>query len=279
MKKRFLIAALSVTMALSSFGRANAATTVDVHYNDWDMPVTGYLKDGTTYVPIRQFFQLLGGSWVSWNQAELSANVHGKANAAFYLGSRTAWINSVKHQLPGRSYSQNGTFYAPLRGIAEALDCDITYDSTLQRVTLQTEDYSKNNQSVSSSTSSTYNDSVYWLSRIIEAESGAEPYRGKLAVGNVILNRVESPDFPNSIYSVIFDRKNGVQFTPAANGTIYNSPSAESIQAAKECLSGTNVVGNCMYFFNPATATKASWIIQNCKYYTTIGGHDFYLAP
>jgi len=277
MKKQFLIAALSVTMALSSFTRIHAATPVDVHYNDWDMPMTGYLQNGTTYVPIRQFFQLLGGSWVTWNASELSANVRGKANAAFYLGSRTAWIDGTRHQLPAHSYSQNGTFFVPIRGIAEALNCDISYDKTKQRVSLLTDDYSKNNPS--SSTSSADHDSVYWLSRIIQAESGAEPYRGKLAVGNVILNRVKSADFPNTIYGVIFDRKNGVQFTPVANGTIYNTPSAESIRAAEECLAGTRVVGNCLYFFNPKTATKASWIIQNCKYYTSIGDHDFYLAP
>ena len=275
MKKRILTAALTVALSLTTVCSAKAATTIDVHYNDWDMPITGYLKDGTTYVPIRQFFQLLGGSWVTWNSAELSANVRGNANAAFYLGSRTAWIDSEKHQLPGRSYSQDGTFYVPLRGIAEALDCGISYNSSLQRVTLTTQ----STGSQETTGSSAYKDSVYWLARIIQAESGAEPYRGKLAVGNVILNRVASTDFPNSIYGVIFDRKNGVQFTPVANGTIYNTPSAESIRAAEECLAGTRVVGNCLYFFNPKTATKASWIVQNCRYYTSIGDHDFYLAP
>ena len=275
MKKRILTAALTVALSLTTVCSAKAATTIDVHYNNWDMPITGYLKDGTTYVPIRQFFQLLGGSWVTWNSAELSANVRGNANAAFYLGSRIAWIDSEKHQLPGRSYSQDGTFYVPLRGIAEALDCGISYNSSLQRVTLTT----KGSSSQNTADSSAYKDSVYWLARIIQAESGAEPYRGKLAVGNVILNRVASTDFPNSIYGVIFDRKNGVQFTPVANGTIYNTPSAESIRAAEECLAGTRVVGNCLYFFNPKTATKASWIVQNCRYYTSIGDHDFYLAP
>lgn len=275
MKKRILTAALTIALSLTTVCSAKAATTIDVHYNNWDMPITGYLKDGTTYVPIRQFFQLLGGSWVTWNSAELSANVRGNANAAFYLGSRTAWIDSEKHQLPGRSYSQDGTFYVPLRGIAEALDCGISYNSSLQRVTLTT----KSSSSQNTADSSAYKDSVYWLARIIQAESGAEPYRGKLAVGNVILNRVASTDFPNSIYGVIFDRKNGVQFTPVANGTIYNTPSAESIRAAEECLAGTRVVGNCLYFFNPKTATKASWIVQNCRYYTSIGDHDFYLAP
>ena len=275
MKKRILTAALTIALSLTTVCSAKAATTVDVHYNNWDMPITGYLKDGTTYVPIRQFFQLLGGSWVTWNSAELSANVRGNANAAFYLGSRTAWIDSEKHQLPGRSYSQDGTFYVPLRGIAEALDCGVSYNSALQRVTLTTQ----STGSQETTGSSAYKDSVYWLARIIQAESGAEPYRGKLAVGNVILNRVASTDFPNSIYGVIFDRKNGVQFTPVANGTIYNTPSAESIRAAEECLAGTRVVGNCLYFFNPKTATKASWIVQNCRYYTSIGDHDFYLAP
>ena len=275
MKKRILTAALTVALSLTTVCSAKAATTIDVHYNDWDMPITGYLKDGTTYVPIRQFFQLLGGSWVTWNSAELSANVRGNANAAFYLGSRTAWIDSEKHQLPGRSYSQDGTFYVPLRGIAEALDCGVSYNSALQRVPLTTQ----STGSQETTGSSAYKDSVYWLARIIQAESGAEPYRGKLAVGNVILNRVASTDFPNSIYGVIFDRKNGVQFTPVANGTIYNTPSAESIRAAEECLAGTRVVGNCLYFFNPKTATKASWIVQNSRYYTSIGDHDFYLAP
>ena len=272
MKKRILTAALTVALSLTTVCSAKAATTIDVHYNNWDMPITGYLKDGTTYVPIRQFFQLLGGSWVTWNSAELSANVRGNANAAFYLGSRTAWIDSEKHQLPGRSYSQDGIFYVPLRGIAEALDCGISYNSALQRVTLTTQ----NSGSQETTGSSSYKDSVYWLARIIQAESGAEPYRGKLAVGNVILNRVASTDFPNSIYGVIFDRKNGVQFTPVANGTIYNTPSAESILAAEACLGGTKVVGNCLYFFNPKTATKASWIIQNRAFYASIGNHDFY---
>ena len=59
MKKRILTAALTIALSLTTVCSAKAATTIDVHYNDWDMPITGYLKDGTTYVPIRQFFQLL----------------------------------------------------------------------------------------------------------------------------------------------------------------------------------------------------------------------------
>ena len=115
-----------------------------------------------------------------------------------------------------------------------------------------------------------------WLSRIIHAESRGEPIDGKIAVGNVILNRVKSHEFPNTIYNVIFDRKPSVQFEPIINGSIYNSPGKDSIKAAKHALSGTDVAGKSLYFFNPKIATS-SWISKNRPYFKTIHNHDFYL--
>ncbi|MCR1897637.1 cell wall hydrolase [Irregularibacter muris] len=117
---------------------------------------------------------------------------------------------------------------------------------------------------------------IYWLARIIQAEAGAEPYKGKVAVGNVIINRVNSKDFPNTVYNVIFEYyKNIPQFSPVADGTIYNNPSQESIQAAKEAIGGARPVGNSTYFFNPSKAA-GSWIVNNKAYVTRIGGHVFY---
>lgn len=117
---------------------------------------------------------------------------------------------------------------------------------------------------------------VYWLARIIEAEAGAESYQGKVAVGNVILNRVNSKDFPNTVYNVIFEYYGNIpQFSPVADGTIYNSPTQESINAAKDALSGSRPVGNSTYFFNPNKAAGA-WIVKNKSYVSRIGGHVFY---
>jgi len=121
-----------------------------------------------------------------------------------------------------------------------------------------------------------YNDAVYWLSRIIEAEAAGESLKGKVAVGEVILNRVRSDEFPDTIWKVIFDTKFGIQFEPVANGTIYNTPSAESIKAAKMALDGSNYVGDCLYFLNPRIA-ESNWISKNRVHYTTIGNHEFYL--
>ena len=132
-----------------------------------------------------------------------------------------------------------------------------------------------NTQNSSSTTHLINDDSVYWLSRIIEAEAGGEPFKGKVAVGEVILNRVESNEFPNTIWGVIFDDKFGIQFEPVANGTIYNTPSSESIEAAKVALSGSNYIGDCLYFLNPKIASS-NWIVKNRKFYTTIAKHDFY---
>lgn len=117
---------------------------------------------------------------------------------------------------------------------------------------------------------------IYWLARIIEAEAGGEPYEGKVAVGNVILNRVNSKEFPNTIYNVIFEYYGSIpQFSPVADGTIYNTPSEESVNAAKDALNGVRPVGNSTYFFNPNKAA-GSWIVKNKNYVSTIGGHVFY---
>lgn len=119
-------------------------------------------------------------------------------------------------------------------------------------------------------------DDLYWLSRIIHAESQGEPYEGKVAVGNVILNRVKSSDFPNTVYGVVFDKQFGyTQFSPVIDGSIYNTPNADSINAAKAVLNGERPVGDALYFLNPRKATNF-WIVQNRKIFTTIGDHDFY---
>ncbi|MGF7056638.1 cell wall hydrolase [Brassicibacter mesophilus] len=117
---------------------------------------------------------------------------------------------------------------------------------------------------------------IYWLSRIIEAEAGAEPYNGKVSVGNVILNRVISSDFPNTVKEVIFEDYKGIpQFSPVAEGTIYNTPSQASVNAANDALNGVRPVGSATYFFNPDKA-EGKWIVNNKAYVMRIGNHVFY---
>ena len=102
-----------------------------------------------------------------------------------------------------------------------------------------------------------------------------EALLGQIAVGDVILNRVKSPLFPGTIYSVIFDKKYGVQFSPTQDGRIYSTPTYTATLAAKICLEGISLSDDAMYFLNPRTA-QSNWIVKNKRYVYTIGNHDFY---
>ena len=96
-------------------------------------------------------------------------------------------------------------------------------------------------------------------------------------MGNVVLNRTEHPDFPDTIYGVIFDQQYGVyQFQPVADGTIYAQPADSAVLAAKLVLEGARTAGESLYFFAPALSA-GEWIVNSRTYYTTIGGHQFYL--
>ena len=125
-------------------------------------------------------------------------------------------------------------------------------------------------------TSQQIRDDIFWLARIIHAESQGESYTGQVAVGNVIMNRLRSSSFPSTIYGVIFEYTNGIpQFSPVQDGTIYNTPSAASMKAAEEAYWGAKPVGGALYFFNPKKAA-GTWIVRNKQYVTTIGNHAFY---
>ncbi|HIY73228.1 cell wall hydrolase [Intestinimonas butyriciproducens] len=163
--------------------------------------------------------------------------------------------------------AQNGRVLVPVRTIAQAMGGWVSWSQESGVV----EVYSGESAIISGE--SYYNsDSLYWLSRIISAESGNQSLDGKLAVGTVIMNRVESPLFPNTIYDVIFAPN---QFSPASNGSINREPNAESVVAAKLILEGVRVGGSSLYFVNPST-TPNSWAERNRTYVTTIGAHAFF---
>ncbi len=120
------------------------------------------------------------------------------------------------------------------------------------------------------------NQELYWLARLVEAEAGSQPFEGKVAVANVVLNRLKSNWFPDSVKGVIFQYVNGVpQFSPVANGSIYREPTKDSIKAAKEALKGRLVISNkVLYFYNPVLVGSNNWI-RTRDIEKRIGGHVF----
>ncbi len=95
------------------------------------------------------------------------------------------------------------------------------------------------------------------MARLIQAEAASEPYKAKLAVGAVVLNRVNSSLFPNSITMVINQVTNGTyQFTPVLNGSINRPAGAEAARAAQEALSGADPTGGALFFFSSGVTDK-----------------------
>lgn len=108
------------------------------------------------------------------------------------------------------------------------------------------------------------------LARLVEAEAKGEPYAGKVAVATVVLNRVDSPLFPNSIYDVIYEKG---QFTPVTNGQINQPASNESKKAVEEALAFRGQGNGSLYFYNPKK-TNNSWL-RSKPVTVTIGNHVF----
>lgn len=225
------------------------------------------MVSGTTYVSIRTLAGILApDARVSWRGGAAWVEGDGLSLCA-RPGDVYLTVNDRVLYIPHGVRMANGSVLVPVRVIAEALDGKVDW-SRHEGVTLTVGDGVPDPAPYTA-------DDLYWMSRIISAESGGESLSGKLAVGTVVLNRVASPEFPNSIYGVIFDREWGVQFTPTANGMIYKDPTAESVLAAKMVLDGARAAGESLYFLAPSL-TNNHWIMENREYVTTIGTHWFY---
>lgn len=267
--KRILTAGV-LTGALT-VGSAEALT---VKVDGKDLTAGSYLENGTTYVPLRPLARSLGQVEVWWDG--VSAQVGG---SGLSLSARPGdtWLSANGRLLaaPGGVRLEDGATMVPVRALAEAMGAEVAWDGATQTVELTSRQVSGSGPAPDVQAPAYTEEDLYWLSRIISAESQGEPLEGKLAVGTVVLNRVASPEFPNTIYGVIFDRKWGVQFTPVANGAIYWEPTQESVEAAKLVLEGARAAGNSLYFQNPDQTTDR-WAANNRKYVTTIGCHWFY---
>ena len=124
--------------------------------------------------------------------------------------------------------------------------------------------------SSSSSSSSTNSSDTNLLAHLIYGEARGEPYTGQVAVGAVILNRVKSSKFPNTIAGVIYQRG---AFDAVSDGQINMSPDSTAQKAAKDALNGWDPSYGAIYYFNPATATN-KWIWSR-PMTVTIGKHRF----
>ncbi len=275
-----LVALGGSSAAASAWPRADYPSRVHTRYERIPTTVSAYgrqiddcfLIAETTYAPLRSLCESVCSAGVWFDAKTRTAYVESDGlfvsaqDGAYYIvaNGRYLYVDTPVMIL------DDGRTYVPIRALAQALGLRVTWNAATRSVSL--DGYV---EPILSGEAFYDADEVYWLSRIISAESQGEPLLGQIAVGNVVLNRVRSKEFPNTIYGVIFDRKDGVQFTPVANGTVYAKPYYLSVIAAKLCLEGVTVSDRVLYFLEPSKSTSL-WVIYHRPFAFVIGAHHFY---
>ena len=227
--------------------------------------------DGTAYVPLIDVCTIFGVDSVSWDRVNHEATVYFEdMEVVFREDCGYVTANGRVILVDDAYIVRDNVLCVPAEVLCKCFTAGYRRNEGSDRVYIYTESIEP-----IESGDSYYGEDLYWLSRIIYAEAGHECLEGKIAVGNVILNRVASNKFPNTIYKVIFDRSCGIQFSPAYSGSIYRTPNSESVLAAKLVLEGVVVTEDALYF-SPNSLATTSWAGRNRPYDTQIGGHTFF---
>lgn len=245
------------------------------------MPVTmdglllakAWYRNGCCYVPVRAlcgFFEQemnWSGDTRSFSLHIDDLSVHGTRGEEYFTAAgRYVWA-------PEGWIVREGELYLPARALQKIFHVDALFDETGALA------FSSAGMLLLSGGANYYElnfpaDDVYWLSHIICAEARFEPLDGQIGVGNVVMNRVKSEVFPNSVFEVIYDTEHTIQFEPIALGGIREDPTEQAVIAAYLVLEGANTVGDCLYFVNPDFGSY--WFDTTLELRAVIGSHNFY---
>ncbi|MEE0775543.1 MAG: cell wall hydrolase [Bacillota bacterium] len=114
-------------------------------------------------------------------------------------------------------------------------------------------------------------DELWMMAKMIYGEARGESYEGQVAVGAVIMNRIESPLFPNTMYGVLFQKN---QFSAVDDGQYYLTPNATAVAAAKDAARGVDPTHGSLFYWNPVKAPNNAFL-NSKEIVATIGGHVF----
>lgn len=260
-------------LRLSSVSDKNVSNyeAIDLYIGNNKLYDKGLIIGDTKYIPLRSFVSVaMPNAKVTYDSKTKTMTVRGSGlTVSATAGAYVVYANDrALFDLTPATVLSDGKMYLPEKTIAKIFT--LRYSNTSGAIK-----FSGTPTPLIPASKYYREDEVLWLARIIHAESVGESLLGQIGVGSVVLNRVSSKDFPNTIYSVIFDKKYGIQFTPVANGTIYNTPAYNPKLAAKICLEGFRVSDEVLFFLEPKISTSF-WISSTRKYAFSIGNHDFY---
>ena len=190
-------------------------------------------------------------------------------------GDTTANIKAVQQRLSNLgyyTYKVDGIWGSRTTTAVKKFQKDygLTADGVVGSWTEKSLGVSLSGKSSGSGSSSASSSDLNLLAKCVYGEARGEPYTGQVAVAAVILNRVKSSSFPNSISGVIYQPG---AFTAVSDGQINLTPNSTALSAARDALNGYDPTYGCLYYYNPATATsKWIWSLQVTL---SIGRHNF----
>ncbi len=271
--KTLAVAVFTAGIALAVSLTASAAD-VDVTLDGESFcPGETTIVESTTTVPFRAFIDEMTdeAAVIGWDDETKTAHATwGGVTVTAKLGETYITANGRCLPCGTANRVENGRIKVAVRPLAAVFCADVEWISDTKSVIIGSP------TGIIESADEYYDaEDLYWLSRIISAEARGEPMEGKIAVGTVVYNRVASDMYPDTVYGVIFDMDNGVQFTPAATGSVYNDPTEESVIAAKLCMEGRRYRSDALFFCTVAIK-DTSWAGRNRPYIETIGGHAFF---
>lgn len=238
----------------------------------------GWQVGSVIYIPLVTCEKISRGAQVEWFDEAGLVRVYvpespgnPELTIEAVIGQRYMTANGRYMYIPDGILNIDGYAAVPAAELVKAFGVQIACEDGQEWIDINTEEVSV------IQSADTYYDSTsfYWLSRLISSEAGNQSLEGKIAVGNVVLNRVKDASWPDSIYDVIYDNRHAWQFSVAQNGSIMDKPSAESEIAAKLCLEGYNTAGDALYFVNPVVG-DTHWFRTCLRYVISIEDHDFY---
>ena len=201
----------------------STAQAADITVTVEGSPVPAFVEEGVTYVQLTPFLEHLGGWETQWDHDARTASAQTDLFTLDVPARRDYVLaDGYLYGMSSGTLLRTERTYVPLRSVANLLGAEVEFVDWDSPVTVR-----------DGTERSWTEEDFYWLSRIISAESRGESLVGQIAVGNVICNRVASDEFPDTVKGVVFDKKNGVQFEPVSNRTIYNEPTEQSVLAAR----------------------------------------------
>lgn len=227
-----------------------------------------FQRDGVTYVALAAMVQALDeNAQVSWDGMATATVTTETLTLTAKVGEVYVIANGRYLYVPNGVELVDGRVTVPLAVVTKAFDATIGWDSVTGMVSVN-----RGSGAIQPGDSYYHEEDLFWLSRVIYAESGNQPMDGKLAVGNVVMNRVANDRYPDTVEGVLAQKN---QFSTYKNGKLANrTPNQSSVIAAKLVLDGAVLeeTRGALYF----DSASRSWASRNKECIAIIGGHKFY---